>query len=39
MTEEIEHRDPDPAQFLSGGGEMGALMRRHDWSETPLGLR
>ncbi len=37
MTEEIEHRDPDPAQFLSGGGEMGALMRRRDWSETPFG--
>lgn len=23
--------------FLSGGGEMGALMREHDWSRTPLG--
>ena len=23
--------------FLSGGGEMGALMRAHDWSATPLG--
>ena len=23
--------------FLSGGGETGALMRRHDWSQTPLG--
>ncbi|MGO4524917.1 PAS domain S-box protein [Microvirga sp. 2MCAF35] len=23
--------------FLSGGGEMGALMRRHDWSTSPLG--
>lgn len=24
--------------FLSGGGEMGALMRSRDWSTTPLGL-
>ena len=23
--------------FLSGGGEMGALMRSHDWSATPFG--
>jgi PAS domain S-box-containing protein len=23
--------------FLSGGGEMGALMRRMDWAQTPLG--
>jgi hypothetical protein len=26
--------DPD---FLSGGGELGALMRTRDWSSTPLG--
>jgi PAS domain S-box-containing protein len=26
----------DPA-FLTGGGEMGALMRAKDWSRTPLG--
>ncbi|WP_240535767.1 PAS domain-containing protein [Bradyrhizobium sp. STM 3809] len=25
------------ADFLQGGGEMGALMRSHDWSRTPLG--
>jgi len=37
LTEEVSHRDPDPAQFLSGGGEMGALMRRRDWSGTPFG--
>jgi hypothetical protein len=24
-------------QFLAGGGEMGALMRAKNWSETPLG--
>src|SRR4051794_10877273 len=23
--------------FLSGGGEMGRLMREHDWSSSPLG--
>src|SRR6478736_3219098 len=23
--------------FLSGGGEVGALMRTHDWSTSPLG--
>src|SRR5262249_57938697 len=23
--------------FLSGGGKMGALMRAHDWSTSPLG--
>jgi hypothetical protein len=28
--EEIGH-------FLLGGGEMGARMRSHDWSQTPLG--
>jgi PAS domain S-box-containing protein len=25
------------ADFLRGGGEMGELMRSHDWSQTPLG--
>jgi signal transduction histidine kinase/CheY-like chemotaxis protein len=31
--------DPDPASpaFLRGGGEMGELMRRHDWSRSSLG--
>jgi len=24
-------------QFLSGGGEMGALMRAHDWAKSSLG--
>src|SRR5690242_3061897 len=23
--------------FLAGGGRTGALMRAHDWSESPLG--
>ncbi|MGE5792943.1 MAG: PAS domain-containing protein, partial [Bacteroidota bacterium] len=26
-----------PLEFLAGGGSMGALMRAHDWSESPLG--
>src|SRR3954449_1263756 len=25
------------AGFLAGGGEMGALMRAHDWDRSPLG--
>src|SRR4051812_45150321 len=24
-------------QFMAGGGEMGKLMRSHDWSKSPLG--
>jgi signal transduction histidine kinase len=24
-------------EFLSGGGEMGALMRAHDWTQSPMG--
>ncbi|MEO6843364.1 MAG: PAS domain-containing protein [Bradyrhizobium sp.] len=28
---------PSSADFLAGGGEMGALMRVYDWSLTPLG--
>ena len=27
----------DPRAFLAGGGEMGALIRAHDWGATPLG--
>jgi PAS domain S-box-containing protein len=26
-----------PADFLAGGGEMGALTRAHEWSATPIG--
>jgi PAS domain S-box-containing protein len=29
--------NPGPLMFLSGGGELGALMRAHDWSASPLG--
>jgi PAS domain S-box-containing protein len=28
---------PTSADFLAGGGEMGALTRAHDWWATPLG--
>ncbi len=28
---------PQNLGFLAGGGEMGALMRDHDWAATPLG--
>jgi PAS domain S-box-containing protein len=28
---------PHDLPFLAGGGEMGALMRAHDWSTSPLG--
>ena len=29
--------DLDPLAFLSGGGEMGSLIRAMDWSKTSLG--
>ncbi|WP_457421800.1 ATP-binding protein [Roseateles sp. P5_E7] len=32
----IAPRDPDTA-FMAGGGELGQLMRDHDWTATPLG--
>ncbi len=34
MAERVNN---SPAEFLTGGGEMGALMRAHDWSGSPLG--
>jgi len=30
-------RDSAGPAFLSGGGELGALIRAHDWSASPLG--
>ncbi len=41
-TIDLKHRMhrgdlPKTADFLSGGGAMGALMRAHDWARTPLG--
>jgi signal transduction histidine kinase len=35
--ERIDSADSASASFLAGGGEMGALMRAHDWGRTPLG--
>jgi signal transduction histidine kinase len=29
--------EDSPLTFLAGGGEMGARMRKFDWSQTPLG--
>ena len=33
----LKLQNPTFADFLAGGGEMGALMRAHDWSTTALG--
>ena len=30
--------DTPPPAFLAGGGEMGALMRSHDWASHPMGV-
>jgi hypothetical protein len=30
-------RNDNAPAFLAGGGEMGALMRAHDWARSPLG--
>ena len=30
-------REPDDLDFLAGGGEMGARIRRRKWADTPLG--
>jgi signal transduction histidine kinase/DNA-binding response OmpR family regulator len=29
--------DPHKLNFLAGGGELGSLIREHDWAATPLG--
>jgi hypothetical protein len=31
-------RSGGSSYFLSGGGEMGAIMRAYDWSQSALGL-
>jgi PAS domain S-box-containing protein len=33
----MEHDDVSRLGFLQGGGAMGALMRAHDWTASPLG--
>ena len=30
------HGAPAPPDFLAGGGELGVLMRSHDWTQSPL---
>ncbi len=38
MSAQTPQDAPDKTlDFLSGGGDMGARMRQHDWSRTPLG--
>ena len=38
FTESVPAAELDEApDFLRGGGEMGALIRAHDWAATPLG--
>ena len=36
-VEEERPDQPDGLSFLAAGGEMGARMRDHDWSTSPLG--
>jgi PAS domain S-box-containing protein len=36
-VEARERGDSASLSFLAGGGDMGELIRRHDWSATPLG--
>ena len=33
----LDFNRTENADFLAGGGEMGALTRAHDWSATPIG--
>ena len=37
MALDVERTTTDVMNFLSGGGKMGALIRAHDWSATPIG--
>jgi PAS domain S-box-containing protein len=36
-TRRNEERLPATLAFLNGGGEMGGLIRAHDWNRSPLG--
>ena len=36
-TGHINPAEPMNTDFLTGGGKMGALMRAHDWMQSPLG--
>jgi len=35
--DDLDDQNPPGLDFLSGGGEMGRLMRAHDWSGSALG--
>jgi len=37
VSVERKSAQPSSLDFLSGGGELGALMRAHSWESTPLG--
>lgn len=37
MSSRDDAASPGLPEFLTGGGEMGARMRAHDWTATPLG--
>lgn len=37
MSAAIERATLRDTSFLEGGGELGALMRAHDWTNSPLG--
>lgn len=37
MNKTEEHKNEAALSFFTGGGKMGALMRSHDWSASPLG--
>ena len=37
MAKASDFKAGAPLSFLSGGGAVGALMRRRDWSASPLG--
>jgi signal transduction histidine kinase/DNA-binding response OmpR family regulator len=37
MIDQVSQDDADAGGFLAGGGELGGLIRAHDWSTTSLG--
>lgn len=37
ITPNADRESAGRLDFLAGGGELGALMRAHDWTATPLG--
>lgn len=38
ISKQINGKTSDDLDWLLGGGEMGALIRAHDWSASPIGL-